>query len=422
MNVAKPLGWGACVVAVAPLLVHAQSMSASGEPLDGVAQKPLAADWAERKRLADEGISFVGHFIAEPGVDDQGIHGSGATWVQQLDVGSTFDLAKMGLADGGVVRMAFSHRFGRAVNIDRTGAYVQNQAYFGQGQNFRFDELSYERAFLERRLSLKGGFYSMGNDFAGLPTVCNFTNNGNCGHPLGLLYGSGWVDSPTGQWGGRAKWTDPTGWYAELGAYDVAPQRKQRSNGFDVSVGDNSGLIVPLEIGYVHGKSADDYFATYKAGIYRDSSNSKVLGDPSHVVDGRTGGYLQGVQQVWKPRPGVVQGVSVFGIATLNDQSTGLFRTTFEAGLSWRGVSELRGNDILSLGWVRLNVQDGLRHLQAAGGKPVQQDEQMVELNYGVQATPWLLVRPTVQYVLHPGAYDSRPNTSVFVLHIQATL
>jgi porin len=71
---------------------------------------------------------------------------------------------------------------------------------------------------------------------------------------------------------------------------------------------------------------------------------------------------------------------------------------------------------------VRLNVQDGLRRLQAASGKPVQSDEQMVELNYGIQLTPWLVLRPKLQYVIHPGAYSSRPDTTVFVLHLQATL
>lgn len=410
------------LLCIAPLAASAQSTTAAGVPLDGVAQKPWFADWSERKKLADDGVTFVGHYIAQPAVNDRGYRGSGTTWVQQADVAATFNLKKMGLADDGLVRLAFSHRFGRGLQVDRTGGYIQDQSYYGQGQNFRFDELSYERPFLDHRLSLKGGFYSMGNDFAGLPTVCNYTNNGNCGHPLGLLYGSGWVDSPTGQWGGRAKWSDPLGWYAELGAYDVAPQRKQRSNGFDVSIGDNTGLIVPLEVGYVHGKSEDDYFATYKAGVYRDSSNTKALGDPSRVVDGRTGGYLQGVQQVWKPRAGVVQGISVFAIATINDQSTGLFRTSYEAGASWRGPWESRGDDIASFGWTRLNVQDGLRHLQAAGGKPVQSAEQMFELNYGFQVRPWLLLRPTVQYVLNPGAYKNRPDTSVFVLYLQATL
>jgi carbohydrate-selective porin OprB len=51
----------------------------------------------------------------------------------------------------------------------------------------------------------------------------------------------------------------------------------------------------------------------------------------------------------------------------------------------------------------------------------VQSDEQMLELNYGVQATPWLLLRPTVQVVLRPGGHANRPDTSVFVLHVQAT-
>lgn len=83
---------------------------------------------------------------------------------------------------------------------------------------------------------------------------------------------------------------------------------------------------------YVHAKSPDDYFATYKFGLYRDSSNTKARSDLTRVVDRRTGGYLQGVQQVWKSHPGVFQGISMFGVATLSDRSTDLFRATYEAG------------------------------------------------------------------------------------------
>lgn len=31
--------------------------------------------------------------------------------------------------------------------------------------------------------------------------------------------------------------------------------------------------------------------------------------------------------------------------------------------------------------------------------------EQMLELNYGAQVTPWLLVRPDMQYYIEPGAF-----------------
>ena len=392
------------------------------EPLDSVAQEALTKDWAVRKQLAGQGLVFAAHLISEPAYAVRGYRGRGASYDQQVDVSAVLDLAKSGLADGGTVRTALSDRVGRGIQQDKTGAYIQNQAFYGQGQNFRFEELSYERLFLEKRLSLKGGFYSMGNDFAGLPYTCNLTNNGNCGHPLGLLYGSGWVDSPTGQWGGRAKWTDPAGAYLQAGIYDVTPSRKKAADGFNFGFNGTTGYIVPVELGYIHGKTPDDYPGTYKLGVYYDSSSTVDLADGANQANSRTGAYLQGAQQIWKTRTDSVQGLSVFAIASINDRTTGLFRTYYEAGASWRGLVPSRGDDIASLGWAQANINPRLRRLEQQAGAPGQTNEQIVELNYGVQATRSLLVRPTVQYVIRPGGYSGRPNTFVFVLHVQATL
>lgn len=413
------------LLTLTPLAVAAQAREDSvpappPQPLDSVAQQPLMGDWTARERLATDGISFVAHFIGESAVNEDGYRGNGWAYAQHVDFGTVFELEKLGVGNG-TVRILLSDRVGRGLQIERTGAYIQNQAYYGQGQNFRFDELSYERSFLEKQLSLKGGFYSMGNDFAGLPYTCDFNNNGHCGHPLGLLYGSGWVDSPTGQWGMRIKWTDRSGWYAQTGVYDVNPARKLSQNGFDLGFAGRTGTIAPLEIGYVRGMTAADYSGTYKAGIYYDSSDSTDVANPERKTTSRTGSYVQTAQQIWKPEPGVVQGIAIFGVATRNDSSTGLFRTYYEAGASWRGIIPSRGDDIASLGWVRININPRLRQAQTDAGNPAQTDEQLWELNYGAQVAPWLLLRPGLQYVIRPGAYDNRPDTFVFTVHLQAT-
>ena len=296
----------------------------------------------------------------------------------------------------------------------------QNQAFWGQGQNLRFDELSYERNFLGDRLDFKGGFYSLGNDFGGLSYVCNFDNNGDCGHPLGLLYGSGWLNSPTGAWGGRLKWKARSGWYVQGGIYDVTPARKQHSNGFDLGFSRTTGVITPIEVGYVRGKTPADYTGVYKVGFYYDSSRTPDLGDPTRLAHDRIGGYVQAAQQIWKWRPGRMQGLSVFGVATFSDPITGLFSSTYEAGASLRGAFG-RDDDIVSLSWIRLNVNGRVRDAERRAGKPVQSDEQLVELKEttGWQAEPWLLVRPSIQYVVRPGALDTRPDTVVFAAHVQ---
>ncbi len=403
------------VLTGAPLTALAQV-----QPLDSVPQAPLLKNLGWRKRLSDDGVDLVARFYWDPAVNQRGYNGHGFASAQQLNLGAVLDLRKLHWSDGGTVRILFSDRWGDAIQDRFTGAYIQNQAFWGQGQNLRFDELSYERNFLGDRLDFKGGFYSLGNDFGGLSYVCNFDNNGDCGHPLGLLYGSGWLDSPTGAWGGRLKWKARSGWYVQGGIYDVTPARKQHSNGFDLGFSRTTGVITPIEVGYVRGKTPADYTGVYKVGFYYDSSRTPDLGDPTRLAHDRIGGYVQAAQQIWKWRPGRMQGLSVFGVATFSDPITGLFSSTYEAGASLRGAFG-RDDDIVSLSWIRLNVNGRVRDAERRAGKPVQSDEQLVELNYGWQAEPWLLVRPSIQYVVRPGALDTRPDTVVFAAHVQAT-
>ncbi|WP_235186568.1 carbohydrate porin [Dyella japonica] len=397
------------------------SPPSDSRPVDTVPQVPLTQDWSGREWLEAHGINLTGHIIVEPGINDKGYKGHGWTSAQSIDFGAIIDTGKLFGFDGSLI-VVFSDRFGHAVHERYTGAYIQDQAYWGQGQNFRFDELSYERFFMDRRLSIKGGFYSMGNDFGGLPNVCNFNNNGQCGHPLGPIYSSGWLDNPTGQWGMRVKWKDPSGWYAQAGVYDVNPSRKQANGGFKLSFVGTTGALIPVEFGYVHGQSPRAYPGTYKVGFYLDTSDAPVLGAAGQTASHRTGEYVQLEQRFWKPSLDTVRGISAFAIATQADAATGLMRHSWEAGLSWRGTFPSREDDILSLAWTRLDISARTRQAEEAAGKAGQTNEQLYELNYGVQATHWLIVRPAVQYVIRPGAYTSRPDSFVFSLHLQATL
>ncbi|MNH07329.1 Porin B precursor [compost metagenome] len=49
--------------------------------------------------------------------------------------------------------------------------------------------------------------------------------------------------------------------------------------------------------------------------------------------------------------------------------------------------------------------------------------EQLIELSYGYQATPWLTLRPDVQYIIEPGAFsgDNIDNALVLGLQVKAT-
>ncbi len=49
-----------------------------------------------------------------------------------------------------------------------------------------------------------------------------------------------------------------------------------------------------MEVGYVHGKTPDDYPGVFKIEAYYDSSTVTDVSGPTRKVSGRTGGYVQG--------------------------------------------------------------------------------------------------------------------------------
>lgn len=400
----------------------ADDAAAPAKPVDTVKQVPWSVDLPARHWLQDRGITPNARVVVATSHADGGYAGSGLATATHVDVGAVIDTGKA-LGLDGTLRVVLSDRFGQAAHDRYTGSYIQNQAFWGQGQNLRLNEVSWERSLLDRRLSLKGGFFSMGNDFGGLPYVCNFNNNGQCGHPLGPIYSSGWLDNPTGQWGLRVKWSDPAGWYAQTGVFDVNPSRKQSNNGFKVALDGNTGLFFPVELGYVQGRSPRDYGGTYKVGYYWDTSNAARVDAPSaRKVSHRSGSYVQLAQRVWKPEADTVRGISAFAIGTQADARTGPLRYSWELGVSWRGPLAAREDDALSLGWTRLDFSSRLGDYQRRTGAPVQTREQMIELNYGMQVTPWLIVRPAAQYVSRPSGLSERPDAWVFTLQAQATL
>ena len=127
------------------------------KPVDTIAQTPLSAEWAARIWLQDRGVTPSARIVIATGVNSDGYKGTGWSTAEHVDVGALIDTGKAFGFDG-TMRVVLSDRFGNAVNDRSTGSYVQNQAFYGQGQNLRFNELSYERWLLDKRLSLKGGF------------------------------------------------------------------------------------------------------------------------------------------------------------------------------------------------------------------------------------------------------------------------
>jgi porin len=389
--------------------------------LDYNQQIPLFGDLPLRQELSQRGIDFIAHYISQTASNTAGIHGTGTAYADQVDFGVGFDLDKLGIWPDAVARYAMTERAG--VNLsDRTGSYVPYQSIFGQGQNVRFNEITVEKFLDEKQVALKAGFYPMGNDFAVLPYLCNFTNDELCGHPITLFDNSGWADGPAGRWTGRIKYHITDELQIQAAAVDSNPRYTMRQDGFKLNFTGNTGVIAPVEFKYQLGKNPSDYGGTYNLGGYYDSSARPDLANPKTFTEGLFGFYFEAAQQVIKWGPENTEGLAIFGVFTVSDQNTAKFKNAYDGGIASRGVFPGRELDILSIGWSKIDINPRFQFALAKSGQPIQTSEQIIEFNYAFQLTPSLFFRPGIQYDIRPGGISTNPNTWIFDFHIQLTL
>jgi porin len=389
--------------------------------LDYNLQMPLFGDLPLRQELLEKGIEFTAHYISQTAANTSGVHGTGTEYAQQVDFGFGMDLDKLGIWSDAVARFAMTDRAGTNLTT-KTDGYFPYQSIFGQGQNLRFNEISLEKFLFGKELALKGGFYPMGNDFAQLPYLCNFTNDALCGHPITLFDNSGWADAPAGRWTARAKWHITDELQVQTAVLNSNPLYTRRQDGFKLDFNGSTGVIVPVEFKYQIGKKPEDYGGTYNLGAYYDSSARADLANPNISHAGLYGLYFEGAQQIIKWGPDDTDGLAIFGVYTVSDQNTAKFKNDYEAGVASRGVFPGRELDILSLGWVEATINQRFQFQEEKSGLPIQTNEQLVELNYAFQLTPSLFFRPGVQYDIRPGGTSTNPNTWIFDFHVQLTL
>ena len=250
-------------------------------------QIPLFGDLPLRQELSQKGIDFIAHYISQTASNTAGVHGTGTAYAQQVDFGVGFDLDKLGIWPDAVGRFAMTDRAGRDLTL-RTGGYFPYQSIFGQGQNLRFNEISVEKFLFAKELSLKVGFYPMGNDFGQLPYLCNFINDALCGHPITLFDNSAWADAPAGRWTGRVKWHITDELQFQTAVVDANPRYTMRQDGFKLNFTGNTGVIVPAEFKYQIGKNIGDMAEPITSAAITIPRQGRIWLTPKSLIPGCT--------------------------------------------------------------------------------------------------------------------------------------
>ena len=292
----------------------------------------------------------------------------------------------------------------------------------------RLWEAWYDQKFGDK-FDLKLGQQSLDFEFATHPSAGYFIN-AMFGWPIqwSLDMPAGGPAFPLSALGVRGKYTDGAvtvlgGVFSGSPAPSSADPDPQHANPYGLSF-PLRGVLAMAEAQYALNQGEGEYAGVYKIGGWYDSltyndlrynTAGQPLGNPAvdptpAARNGDFGLYALGEQMVWRGKekektlslflraaatPQGDRNVSTFALnggLALHDPFDGRPADTFVAGFGWQHL----GSGIVGFAADQGAYSPGV--FVAPRG-----DEFVFETNYQYQATAWLQIQPSVQYVVNPG-------------------
>ncbi len=399
----------------------------------------LLGDWdGIRTKLEDLGIYLGFDALTEFAGNVSGGTKQGSTFANQEAFSADIDWQRLAGIAGLSTHVILVNRSGANDSTLFGDNLLPVQEVYGAGGNVAVHLVSafVQEKLFDGRLDLAAGRMNVENDFASSPLYCNYMNNVLCGDPKALPGGDiGHSAYPDGVWGGRVRVRPTPDIYFTVGVYEVSQglYGDDFRTGFEFDDAQNSGVYVPVEIGYEPRLGDQRLPGHYKIGFGYDSSNtftnfSSVLTTPPGAKPpthtGNTQVWVLADQMLVRQGPGDQDGIIVMGGYIHNNPINSVYADQFFVGALDRGFWAARPQDAVAMLFSYNTVSGQLGKVQAqeqALGLPfsnnatgVQTHEMILEINYNVHVYRGLSFQPDYQYVIRPNAQANIRNASVF--------
>ena len=414
-----------------------QALDPTTEPFDPPQAEYFLGDWGGiRPKLEGRGIYLQLGAVAEFAGNTGGAQ-QGATSANQIAFSADIDWQRLAAVTGFATHVIFVNRSG-ANDSHLFGDNVSPvQEIYGAGGNVAVHLVSAyaEESLFSRRLDVAAGWMNVENDFASSSLYCNYMNNALCGDPKALPGGDiGHSAYPDAVWGGRVRVRPMPDTYVVAGVYEVNQDLYSQADrsGFEFGVPRDSGVYVPVQIGYEPKVGRDRMPGHYVIGFGYDSSKFKSFADvlpanldqstPAH--NGNTQFWLLADQMLVRNGPGDQDGLIALGGFVHNNPNNSAYADQYLVGLLDYGFWRARPDDGIGLLFSYFSMSGALGKVQAEElelGLPVsnaatgvQTSEMILEVNYNIHIYRGVDFRPEFQYVVRPNAQTDIPNAAVF--------
>jgi porin len=422
------------------LLALCVGPGAQADDSAGGDSKGMTGDWGGlRTALLERGVEVEMSYTGESASNLRGGYDrSHATrYADEFSLGTQFDLEKLlGWSDaefGVQVVNRNGHSLTRERLADPRGTpFADTQEIFGASSVTRLSALWLSKGWLDDQFNLKLGRFAFGDEFA--LEDCHFQNQALCDSQIGNFVDSVY-NGPVSTWAARLKWHLGEQWAAQVGAFAVNPSYLENDNGFKLNGSGTDGALLPAELiwspklaGLPGEYHAGYYYSTAPVDdLFKDADDlpAALSGEEVRRDSSRHGWWLTAKQQLTRVDGDLKRGLVLYANVSAFDQATTPVKGLQKLGLVYLGPFAARPDDTLGLAVVRLQASKqwlrNARATNAAGGfgyddedyLPEQHSELDIELNYSIQATDWLSLRPNLQYVRTPGGVREVQNAVV---------
>lgn len=381
------------------------------EPQDFWNRRYMTGDWGGlRHKMADVGITI------------------GSSYVTDLLANVAGGKAR-GFAYTGSYGLSFNSRFGDS-GLEfftsacwRTGTNlsqrkIDNQFPVSQifgSETVRLVDLYLIQYLFEKRLIIKAGRISGGDDFLCSPLYWQFVNNAFDGNPIAIFFNIPFTAYPAGTWGAMVE-GKPWNWLsAKFAVYNANSEIQQNKyHGVNFKFSSTEGVVWISEwcVLVNQGPHSHGMPGNYKVGgFYLTGTKEKFLGGKEK---GDPGLYFLFDQMVFRhggheSRRGLTPFVSLF----FQPKDRNQFPFFVNGGLVYRGPFAARPHDTASFGVAYGRYSTDLAKSQSLRHELPQHGETVLELNYWVQVNQWFYVMPDFQYIIHPKGTEKYNNAWV---------
>jgi porin len=389
-----------------------------------------------RSDLENRGIYLRFNAIAEFAGNIGGAQ-QGATSANQLGFSADIDWQRLAGITGLSTHVIFVNRSG-ANDSHLFGDNVSPvQEIFGAGGDVAVHLVSAyaEETMFSNRLDIAAGWMNVENDFASSPLYCNYMNNALCGDPKALPGGDiGHSAFPDAVWAGRIRVRPTSDTYITTGVYEVNQDLYSQadSSGFEFGVPRDSGVYIPVQLGYEPKLGEDRMLGHYVIGFGYDTSRFKSFSSALPASAGMPASTHNGNEQYWvladqmlvRNGPGDQDGLIALGGFVNNNAKNSSYAQQYIVGLLDYGFWHARPKDGAGLLFTYFAESGALGKVQAEQvelGIPVsnsatgiQTNEMIVEVNYNIHVYRGVDFRPEFQYIVRPNAQSTIRNAAAF--------